>query len=149
MIKNINFVNSRLLKFETQEDVIQFTPPLPYTRIYSFLELDDGFIVVLGWGIGEESSGLTEEKKGRNVVKINIVGEIVWQVADKSQIWAKRINEESPTKKESLDTFVSSPFDLVKKIEDKIVLVHSSDIGYFLNPETGEIEYWKTDRWGI
>lgn len=142
MIHEIKLARKKFLQFKNKGEAFKFNVPKPYKTISSFLQLEDGFILIMGWD-GEDAPNLTDEKRRRNVIKISDKAEFLWQVADKYAIWEKKAGKGSLLKSQ-----IRSPFDQVKKMNDKIILVHA-DTGYFLNPKTGEIEYWKTDRWGI
>lgn len=137
MIKNIQFWAGRYLSFTNNKgDKMTFEPPSGYTEIFSFLQVEDGLICVLS-----QNENLTDEQWRRNVVKINKNGKIVWTVMDILDDCRKRF----PGNNAILEHYKHVGFNIIYTHEDKVIL-GTGGPDYFLDSKTGEIEFWKAER---
>lgn len=139
MIRNINF-NSNYIKYINEgRRNITFHVPEPYRAIISFLQVENGIVIVLG--LTEESS---LEQRRRNVINIDEEGKILWVVKDKIHAWQKKFPSVS---KEFLDSEKGACFSRIYMENEKIILRDGGGALFFLDPATGSIEHWKTERW--
>lgn len=138
MIKNIQFLAGRYLSFTNNKgDKMTFEPPSGYTEIFAFLQIEDGLICVLS-----QNENLTDEQWRRNVVKINENGKIVWTVGDTIDDCRKRF----PGNNTILEHYKRVGFYSIYTCDNKIVLNDGSGVLYFLDPQTGSVEFWKAER---
>lgn len=130
MITNINF-NRSYISFENSVvETVYFHVPQFYKEIFCFLQVNDGIICVLA-----TQDETPDEKKRRNVVKIDEHGEIIWVVMDPLDDYRKRFSGYDPV----FERERRAGFNNIYMRQNKIVL-STAGLEFFLDPKTGVIE---------